>query len=429
MMGFAGAKRGKKDHEKSPESPPAHHLHHHHLTNQSPKSIIWIFLLVIAVDLSCLLLYHSAYQNYLFLATSQYSQESFPSQDSSFRQAKIFSSKIVAEGPSSSSSLDSAQPELSRANLSPPTESVPQIQSSPAASDQGNLSFPANQQNEETKLERVLREAAMVNKTVIITTVNSAWMMPNSIFDLFLESFRVGNQTQVLLNHLIVVAFDQEAQNRCLELHSHCYALRTEGVDFSSKVDFMSEEYLKMMWSRIGFLHTVLKMGYSFIFTDADIVWFRDPFQQFYEDADFQIACDQFRYNSTDLNNSPNAGFTYAKSSNATIQFYKFWYDSKDTYPWSHDQHVLNKIKFDPFIDKIGLKIKFLDTTYFGGFCEPSKDLDVVFTMHANCCTSLDSKIHDLNMVIDDWKRYMTLPRNQTKPNSWTMPRYCGNDS
>ena len=125
----------------------------------------------------------------------------------------------------------------------------------------------ANQQNEETKLERVLREAAMVNKTVIITTVNSAWMMPNSIFDLFLESFRVGNQTQVLLNHLIVVAFDQEAQNRCLELHSHCYALRTEGVDFSSKVDFMSAEYLKMMWSRIGFLHTVLKKGYSFIFT------------------------------------------------------------------------------------------------------------------------------------------------------------------
>ena len=114
MMGFAGAKRGRKDHEKSPESPPAHHLHHHHLTNQSPKSIIWIFLLVIAVDLSCLLLYHSAYQNYLFLATSQYSQESFPSQDSSFRQAKIFSSKIVAEGLSSSLSLDSAQPELRR---------------------------------------------------------------------------------------------------------------------------------------------------------------------------------------------------------------------------------------------------------------------------------------------------------------------------
>lgn len=286
-----------------------------------------------------------------------------------------------------------------------------------------------NQQIEETKLESVLREAAMVNKTVIITTVNSAWMLPNSIFDLFLESFRVGNQTRVLLNHLIVVAFDQKAQNRCLELHSHCYALRTEGVDFSGKVDFMTADYLKMMWSRIGFLHTVLKMGYSFIFTDADIMWFRDPFQYFYEDADFQIACDQFLYNSTDLNNSPNGGFAYVRSSNTTIQFYKFWYESKDTYPWSHDQHVLNKIKFDPFIGKIGLKIKFLDTAYFGGFCEPSKDLDVVCTMHANCCTSLDSKIHDLHMVIDDWKKYKASPRNSTRTESWTRGRYCASPS
>ncbi|KAL3500044.1 hypothetical protein ACH5RR_039137 [Cinchona calisaya] len=266
----------------------------------------------------------------------------------------------------------------------------------------------------------------METKTVIITTVNAAWTAPNSIFDIFLEGFRIGNQTQALLNHLVVVALDQNAYSRCLELHPYCFALSTEGVDFSGTANFMSEDYLKMMWRRIDFLHAVLEMGYSFIFTDVDILWFRDPFQQLYLDADFQIACDHFNFNSTNLNNSPNGGFVYVRSNNMTIQLYNFWYKSKETYPWTHDQDVLNKIKFDPFINQIGLKIRFLDTAYFGGFCEPSKDLNVVCTMHANCCTNLDSKIHDLQMMIDDWKRYMTVPANHTKPQPWTMPRYCG---
>ncbi|XP_027082126.1 uncharacterized protein At4g15970-like [Coffea arabica] len=282
-----------------------------------------------------------------------------------------------------------------------------------------------NQENEETKLENILNKAAMVTKTVIITTVNAAWTTPNSIFDLFLEGFRSGNQAQALLNHLVVGAMDQKAYTRCLELHPHCIALTTEGVDFSGKANFMSEDYLKIVWRKLEFQRTVLEMGYSFIFTDADILWFRDPFRRFYSDADFQIACDHFGFNSTDLNNSPNSGFIYVRSNNMTIQFYKFWCKSREAYPSKHDQDVLNMIKFDPFISKIGLKIRFLDTAYFGGICEPSKDLNVVCTMHANCCTSLETKAHGLQMMIDDWKIYMTKPGNRTKPHPWTSARYC----
>lgn len=156
-------------------------------------------------------------------------------------------------------------------------------------------------------------------------------------------------------------------------------------------------------------------------------MWFRDPFLYFYPDANFQIACDHYGYNSTDLNNYPNAGFSYVKSNERTIQFYKFWYKSKDLYPGKHDQDVLNMIKFDPFISKIGLKIKFLDTAYYGGFCEPSKDLDFVCTMHANCCVGLDNKIHDLKMLIEDWKKYIALPsEDRIIPQTWTVPRICG---
>lgn len=114
----------------------------------------------------------------------------------------------------------------------------------------------------------------MEDKTVIITTLNAAWTAPNSIFDLFLESFRIGNNTNSLLNHVLVVALDQTAYSRCLEIHSHCYALITNGVDFSGEAHFMSDDYLKMMWRRIDFLRIVLQMGYNFIFTVSFLLSF-----------------------------------------------------------------------------------------------------------------------------------------------------------
>ncbi|KAL6549727.1 hypothetical protein OROMI_020215 [Orobanche minor] len=292
-----------------------------------------------------------------------------------------------------------------------------------------NLNSPVNE--EKSLLEDTLRKAAMKdNKIVIITTLNAAWTEPNSIFDLFIESFKIGNGTEKLLKHVVVAALDQKAYSRCLQVpHLHCYALTTDEVDFSGEAFFMTEDYLKMMWRRIDFLRTVLEMGYNFVFTDADVMWLRDPFERFYPDGDFQIACDHYWSNYTDLNNSPNGGFNYVKSNDRTIRFYKFWYDGREYFPGRHDQDVLNLIKFDPFIQVIGLKIRFLDTAYFGGFCEPSKDLDLVITMHANCCIGLENKIHDIKMVIDDWKQYVSSSGGSkwnSSSNSWTIPRICG---
>ncbi|KAI3926140.1 hypothetical protein MKW98_028276 [Papaver atlanticum] len=281
---------------------------------------------------------------------------------------------------------------------------------------------------EEVKLERVLKAASMKDKTVIITTLNEAWAAPNSIFDLFLESFKIGENTKGLLKHLVVIALDQKAYKRCLEVHPHCYALTVEGVDFSVEAYFMSKPYLKMMWSRIDILRVVLELGYNFLFTDADIMWFRDPFKRFYEDTDFQIATDNYALNdSYNLNNMPNGGFTYVKSNSRSIEFYKFWFTSRIKYKNKHDQSVLMLIKHDPFLTKIGLKIRFLNTMYFGGFCETSKDFNQVSTMHANCCFGLDTKIHDINIMLDDWRNYASSsPSLKSSWNStWRVPQNC----
>ncbi|KAJ6689477.1 hypothetical protein OIU85_005843 [Salix viminalis] len=247
----------------------------------------------------------------------------------------------------------------------------------------------------------------MEDKTVIITTLNEAWAAPNTVIDLFLESFRTGQGTRRLLNHLVIVALDQKAYRRCMELHAHCFALVTRGLDFHREAHFMTDVYLEMMWRRIDFLRSLLELGYNFVFTDADIMWFRDPFPRFFLDADFQIACDQF------------------------LRQLQFWYSSRETYPGYHDQDVLNFIKFDPLIERLGLKMRFLDTAFFGGICEPSKDLNLVCTMHANCCFGLDNKLHDLRIMLQDWKTFLSLPPTlkRSLSMSWRVPQNCSLNS
>ncbi|XP_038978783.1 uncharacterized protein At4g15970-like [Phoenix dactylifera] len=120
---------------------------------------------------------------------------------------------------------------------------------------------------EDVRLERILKEAAMEDKTVILTTLNAAWASSGSIIDLFIESFRLGDGTPRLLNHLVIIAWDQKAYMRCMSIHFHCFALITDGVDSSEEERFMTLGYLNMMWRRIEFLRVVLEKGYNFIFS------------------------------------------------------------------------------------------------------------------------------------------------------------------
>ncbi|KAI3892959.1 hypothetical protein MKW92_005879 [Papaver armeniacum] len=284
--------------------------------------------------------------------------------------------------------------------------------------------------DEQVKLEKLLKAAAMKDKTVILTTLNEAWAAPapNSILDLFLESFKIGENTKNLLNHLVIIAMDQRAYQRCLEVHPHCYALKVEGVDFTVEAYFMKGNYLKMVWSKIDIQKSALEMGYNFVFTDADIMWFRNPFTRFYEDTDFQISTDNYlRNNSYALDNKPNSGFIYVRSNHRTKQFYKVWYESRITYPHRHDQAVLMGLIADPIIREIALTIRFLNTLYFGGLCEPSKDMNRVCTMHGNCCFGVDNKIHDLSILLDDWRNYRSLSPSvkSSWKGTWNAPQNC----
>ncbi|KAF5204456.1 Glycosyltransferase [Thalictrum thalictroides] len=283
---------------------------------------------------------------------------------------------------------------------------------------------------EREELGKVLKKASMPDRTVILTTLNEAWADPGSVIDLFLESFRVGEGTPRLLNHLVIVSMDQQAFNRCKAIHPHCYSLTTAGVNFSAEKRFMTPDYLKLMWRRIEFLRIVLELGYNFVFTDADIMWFRDPFPYFDSLDEIQIACDFYKGKPRDEENRANGGFNYVKAVGATIEFYKFWYMARINHPNLHDQAVFEIIKHEPIVHASGLRIKYLDTMYFGGFCQPSKDMNKVCTMHANCCVGIEKKIHDLGLILHDWKNFTSLPPEQKKAigsssSPWSAPSKC----
>ncbi|MED6195634.1 hypothetical protein PIB30_039787 [Stylosanthes scabra] len=258
------------------------------------------------------------------------------------------------------------------------------------------------------KLESILRNASMKNNnTIIITSLNEAWAKP--------------------------VTWDQKAFLRCQALHPHCYQLETKSNnnDTSREAFFLTKDYLHIVWRKIEFLGHVLQMGYSFVFTDSDILWLRNPFEHFHEDADFQSSSDNFNGNSSSLNNGPNTGFSYVKSNEKTIWFYKFWFNSRKKYPNMHDQDVFNKIKRLPLISSMNLKIRFLSPEYFAGFCNYYKDLNKICTMHANCCVGLNNKINDLSIFLEDWSKYMALPQTMKSNkahyyHSWGRgPRTC----
>ncbi|KAH0914749.1 hypothetical protein HID58_029195 [Brassica napus] len=285
-------------------------------------------------------------------------------------------------------------------------------------------------------LEGILKEASMKDKkTLIITLMNQAWAEPNSTFDVFLESFRIGNGTSKLLPHIVVMCLDDKAYSRCLDvLPRRCILLRTAGVDFSVENRYMVGDYVKMMWRRIKFLGSLLKLGYNFLFTDMDTIWLRDPFPRLVADVDFQAACNLFfNGNFSDRqHNEVNGGFKFVTANHRTIKLYKYWYKSRLRFPGKHDQDVLNYIRSDQYINKIGLDMRFIDTVDVGSFCQPNWDITKVSVLHGNCCIGQSNKVKDLRQFLEDWtiffgngnkKRSFRQPMNCRRSVGWRPPR------
>ncbi|KAJ4778936.1 Nucleotide-diphospho-sugar transferase family protein [Rhynchospora pubera] len=266
------------------------------------------------------------------------------------------------------------------------------------------------QESHDEKFALMIQNAATDDKRVILTEVNEAFAAPNSMLDLFLESFHNGDNIAHLLDHLVIVAMDQKAFEKCMSVHRHCY-LHEQLSDMSSEKAYLSKDYLDLVWSKVRLWQFILEQGYSFLFTDIDAMWFRNPFRHISVYADLTLATDIFYGNPEDHNNNPNTGLVYAKPTRKNIEVMKYWREARKRFPTTNEQTVYDKIKYE-LVSKFELKVQYVSTAYWGNFCQPQKNFTKLSTFHACCLTGLEMKLLLIKGVIEEWKMYKSINLN-----------------
>lgn len=309
------------------------------------------------------------------------------------------------------------------AEFDAPAQEANPAREPPATAQAEAKGSPAPEQQED-ELERLLRAVADEDRTLIMTSVNEAWAAEDSLLDLFLESFRIGDGIAHLLSHVLIVAMDPPAMERCRALHPHCYLYTIPGVDFASAKFFLSKEYLELVWSKLKLQRRVLQLGYNFLFTDVDVMWFRNPFKHVTAYADMSISSDVFFGDPDNIDNFPNTGFFHVRPNKRTIAMTRAWHEARERYPGRNEQPVFNAIK-KGLVRDLGLRVQYMDPAFMGGFCSYGKDLRKICTMHANCCVGLTNKLRDLATVLGDWKNYTRMPHWAKHAAKWTVPGAC----
>ncbi|KAI3517527.1 hypothetical protein L1887_16742 [Cichorium endivia] len=239
-----------------------------------------------------------------------------------------------------------------------------------------------------------------------------------SLFVIFLGSDRTRSRS--------IVAITQNCDPRVTT--SFMPSRHTDGVDFDGEKMYMSDDFIKMMWQRTLFLGDVLKRGYNFIFTDTDVLWLRDPFPRLNlnDSIDLHISVDKFNGDQwSERDQLINTGFYMIKSNNRTIALFDEWYARKDNSTGMKEQDVLLELMSKGAFERLGLRVRFLDTIFFSGICEDSRDVTSVVTVHANCCRSIKAKEEDLKSIMHDWQRFKVSATDQTLQFSWSNHSAC----
>ncbi|XP_071683732.1 uncharacterized protein At4g15970-like [Lolium perenne] len=310
-----------------------------------------------------------------------------------------------------------------------------------AASRRQRATTPTGRNSDESNfagLAELLPKVATDDRTVIITSVNEAFARPGSLLDLFRESFYAGEKINHLLDHVLVVAVDAAAYHHCRRVHPFCYLLQANtSMNLSSASNYMSDAYVELVWAKLELQQRVLQLGYNFLYTDVDIVWLRDPFRHIGVHADMATSSDLYFGDPDDIDRSwPNTGFYYVKATNRTVEMLRRWRAARWRFPRGHEQTIFNHIKHELTAadGDLRVRLQFLDTARFGGFCQLFRnDMEKACTMHANCCVSLGNKLSDLRDVLGQWRNYTVIkPAERKKAQEagrifeWRVPAKCG---
>ncbi|WJX81195.1 hypothetical protein P8452_64112 [Trifolium repens] len=270
----------------------------------------------------------------------------------------------------------------------------------------------------------------MPDRTVILTMVDESHAKPGSMLEVLLQSFKTGQGTQRLLNHLVIITMDPQAFEYCRFLHPHCIHPSTFEHYFATKRQSLQiPDHNVFSWRRNNVLIEVIELGYNIIFTDTDVLWLKSPLQNFHPIHELSISCN-FSSNEERAYSIQEGGIFFMKANAIALEFLKHWKLSKILYPTTNVEESLcaTILHNEDLVEMYGFRVHRVDTDHFGGFCQLNNDiLEKAYTIHANCCDDLTSKVHDLRIVLDDWFRFREHVKNNnaTEKMALRWPQKC----
>ncbi|KAL5057231.1 hypothetical protein RYX36_028835, partial [Vicia faba] len=285
--------------------------------------------------------------------------------------------------------------------------------------------------SEKQELIQVLKKATMQDRTVILTMVDESHARPGSMLEVFLQSFKYGQGTQRFLNHLVIITMDLQAFQYCRLLHPYCIHPSTFQPYFSTKRPSVTtpDHSVLFNWRRNHVLMQVIELGYNIIFTETDVLWLKSPLVNFYPQFELSISCN-FVSDGERVHSVQEGGIFFMKANDVTLGFLKHWKLTNVLYPNSNlEESMCATLElYDDLVDIYGFRVHRTDTNHFGGFCQTYNDmLEEAYTIHANCCDDLKSKVHDQRIVLDDWIRFRNRVSkdNATEKIALRWPQKC----
>ncbi|WJX75698.1 hypothetical protein P8452_59206 [Trifolium repens] len=270
----------------------------------------------------------------------------------------------------------------------------------------------------------------MPDRTVILTMVDESHAKPGSMLEVLLQSFKTGQGTQRLLNHLVIITMDSKAFEYCRLLHPHCIHPSTFEHYFATKRQSLPiPDHSVFSWRRNNVLIEVIELGYNIIFTDTDVLWLKSPLQNFHPIHELSISCN-FSSNEERPFSIQEGGIFFMKANAIALEFLKHWKLSKILYPTTNVEESLcaTILHNEDLVEMYGFRVHRVDTDHFGGFCRLNNDiLEKAYTIHANCCDDLTSKVHDLRIVLDDWFQFRKHVKNNNAAENMALrwPQKC----
>lgn len=181
-----------------------------------------------------------------------------------------------------------------------------------------------------------LRSANMPRK-IIVAAVNTAYLELTANW--FCSLLRSDLVRKTLLVGLDPSACSHAAKNG---ISLPCFYDPCFFGGSGEEIAWRSANWVRVTVAKILPVESLLQRGYSVLFTDTDIVLFRDPFPVLYEDVDLEIQNDHQNSTKADVYMQLNSGLYYARPS--ALPLLRRWMNASAEDPKTSAQLVLTKM-------------------------------------------------------------------------------------